>query len=84
MEEYDEKQTDLFSPLLSQESSLANTVKKDTPVMCIIGNPPYNAMSKNQGNWIMKLMEDYKKEPGGKLKLKERNPKMINDDYVKF
>src|SRR5690554_6730974 len=32
----------------------------------------------------MKLMEDYKKEPGGKEKLKERNPKWINDDYVKF
>ena len=32
----------------------------------------------------MDLMEDYKKEPGGKLKLKERNPKWINDDYVKF
>ena len=29
-------------------------------------------------------MEKYKKEPGGKEKLKERNPKMINDDYVKF
>ena len=32
----------------------------------------------------MKLMEDYKKEPGGVEKLKERNPKWINDDYVKF
>jgi predicted helicase len=32
----------------------------------------------------MKLMEDYKKEPGGKEKLKEKNPKWINDDYVKF
>lgn len=32
----------------------------------------------------MNLMEDYKKEPGGKDKLKERNPKWINDDYVKF
>lgn len=29
-------------------------------------------------------MEDYEKEPGGKEKLKERNPKWINDDYVKF
>ncbi|GAI73557.1 unnamed protein product, partial [marine sediment metagenome] len=26
----------------------------------------------------------YKKEPGGIEKLKERNPKWINDDYVKF
>jgi predicted helicase len=29
-------------------------------------------------------MEDYKKEPGGKEKLKEQNSKFINDDYVKF
>ena len=32
----------------------------------------------------MSLMDDYKKEPGGKIKLQERNPKWINDDYVKF
>lgn len=74
----------LFSSWLSDEADQANAVKRDTPVMCVIGNPPYNAMSKNQGKWIMKIMEDYKKEPGGKLRLNERNPKMINDDYVKF
>ncbi|MGE4347901.1 MAG: type ISP restriction/modification enzyme, partial [Flavobacteriaceae bacterium] len=45
---------------------------------------PYSGESANKGEWIMKLMEDYKKEPGGKEKLKERNPKWINDDYVKF
>ena len=32
----------------------------------------------------MSLMEDYKKEPGGKQSLNERNPKWLNDDYVKF
>ena len=32
----------------------------------------------------MDLMEDYKKEPGGRIKLQERNPKWLNDDYVKF
>lgn len=32
----------------------------------------------------MNLMETYKKEPGGKEPLKERNPKWLNDDYVKF
>ena len=29
-------------------------------------------------------MKSYKKEPGGKDHLKERNPKWLNDDYVKF
>ena len=69
---------------LSKEANQANQVKRDTPVMCVIGNPPYSGESQNKGKWIMKLMEDYKKEPGGKLKLKEKNPKWLNDDYVKF
>ncbi|MEC7987930.1 MAG: type ISP restriction/modification enzyme, partial [Myxococcota bacterium] len=29
-------------------------------------------------------MDTYKTEPGGKQKLRERNPKWLNDDYVKF
>lgn len=74
----------LFSSWLSDESNQANAIKKDTPVMVIMGNPPYSGESANKGKWIMDLMEDYKKEPGGKEKLKERNPKWINDDYVKF
>ncbi len=38
----------------------------------------------NKGDWIMEQMDAYKKEPGSKAKLKEKNPKWINDDYVKF
>ncbi len=74
----------LFANWLSSEANEANHIKRDSPVMCIIGNPPYSGESANKGEWIMKLMEDYKKEPGGKENLKERNPKMVNDDYVKF
>jgi predicted helicase len=75
----------LFFTSVGAESIGANEVKKNRFFSVIIGNPPYNAMSKNQNDWIMTLMEDYKKEPGpGNKKLKERNPKMINDDYVKF
>lgn len=74
----------LFANWLSTEANEANHIKRDTPVMCVIGNPPYSGESANKGEWIMNLMEDYKKEPGGKEKLKERNPKWINDDYVKF
>jgi len=76
---------DLFmARWLSDEARLANDVKRDKPIMCVIGNPPYSGESANKGDWIMSLMEAYKKEPGGKEKLKERNPKWINDDYVKF
>jgi len=74
----------LFANWLSTEANEANHIKRDTPVMCVIGNPPYSGESSNKGEWIMSLMEDYKKEPGGKEKLKEQNSKFINDDYVKF
>lgn len=74
----------LFANWLSSEANEANHIKRDSPVMCVIGNPPYSGESKNKGEWITQLMEDYKKEPGGKEKLKEQNSKFINDDYVKF
>ncbi|WP_165698006.1 type ISP restriction/modification enzyme [Flavobacterium nackdongense] len=74
----------LFSSWLSDEADQANAIKRDAPVMVVMGNPPYSGESSNKGEWIMNLMEDYKKEPGGKEKLKEKNSKWINDDYVKF
>lgn len=84
LEEYHQDTGTLFANWLSTEANEANHIKRDTPVMCVIGNPPYSGESANKGEWIMKLMEDYKKEPGGKEKLKEQNSKFINDDYVKF
>lgn len=84
LEEHHPDTGTLFANWLSTEANEANHIKRDTPVMVVIGNPPYSGESKNKGEWIMKLMEDYKKEPGGKEKLKEKNSKFINDDYVKF
>ena len=84
LEEYHPDTGTLFANWLSSEANEANHIKRDNPVMCIIGNPPYSGESANNGDWIMDLMQDYKKEPGGKEKLKSRNPKWINDDYVKF
>ena len=84
LEEHHPYTGELFANMLSIEANEANMVKRDTPVMVVIGNPPYSGESANKGKWIMDLMEDYKKEPGGKDKLKEQNSKFINDDYVKF
>lgn len=84
LEEHHQDTGTLFANWLSTEANEANHIKRDSPVMCVIGNPPYSGESANKGEWIMKLMEDYKKEPGGKEKLKEQNSKFINDDYVKF
>lgn len=84
LEEHNPDTGTLFAGWLSAEANEANAVKRDAPVMVVMGNPPYSGESANKGDWIMSLMEDYKKEPGGIEKLNERNPKWINDDYVKF
>lgn len=85
LEEGERDVRDLFmAQWLTREAREASTIKRQTPIMCVIGNPPYSGESANKGDWIMNLMDAYKKEPGGKEKLKERNPKWINDDYVKF
>ena len=84
LEESNNEPRTLFAQWLSREATEANIIKRDCPVMVMIGNPPYSGESQNKGEWIMKLMESYKKEPGGKMPLNERNPKWLNDDYVKF
>ena len=68
----------LFASWLSQEASEANNIKRDTPVMCVIGNPPYSVSSTNKSEWIEELMKDYKKD------LNERNIQPLSDDYIKF
>lgn len=73
----------LFASWLSQEAEEANEVKRDVPVMVVLGNPPYSGESSNKGEWITNLIDVYKQEPTGG-KLQEKNPKWINDDYVKF
>ena len=83
LEEYHIDNGALLASWLSAESTEANLIKKDAPVMVVLGNPPYKGESKNKGSWMAKLMGDYKQEPGGG-KLREKNLKWLNDDYVKF
>ncbi|MGD9732239.1 MAG: N-6 DNA methylase, partial [Desulfamplus sp.] len=68
----------LFASWLAKESTEANYVKRDAPVMVVIGNPPYSVSSSNKGKWIEKLTVDYKKD------LNERNIQPLSDDYIKF
>ena len=67
---------------LAQESRLAGEVKKRRPILVILGNPPYSGHSSNRGPWIRGLIEDYKQVDGKPLG--EKNPKWLQDDYVKF
>ena len=74
---------DLFFQPLAEEARGASEVKRQTPIMCVIGNPPYSGESANKGA-IKDLMAAYKMEPGGKEKLQESQTRWLNDDYVKF
>ncbi|RKZ49193.1 MAG: DNA methyltransferase [Candidatus Parabeggiatoa sp. nov. 3] len=76
---------------LSEEANAAMAVKQDSPVMVIVGNPPYSGHSANTGEWIVNLLKgiDDKGKTANYFQvdgepLKERNPKWLNDDYVKF
>ncbi len=78
LEEAHQDSGTLFSSWLSDESNQANEIKRDTPVMCVIGNPPYSVSSTNKSPWIENLTADYKKD------MKERNIQPLSDDYIKF
>jgi predicted helicase len=77
LEEYHPDTGTLFANWLSSEANEANHIKRDTPVMCVIGNPPYAVSSTNKGEWIQNLLTDYKKN------LNERKIN-LDDDYIKF
>ncbi|MHC5833185.1 MAG: hypothetical protein ACYT04_98665, partial [Nostoc sp.] len=72
----------LLSEYISEESDRAVAIKRDQPVMLVIGNPPYSYESENTGEWITSLVRDYYHVDGKPLG--ERNPKGLQDDYVKF
>ncbi len=67
---------------LAEESHLAGRVKRNQPILVILGNPPYSGHSANRGEWILRQIETYKQVDGKPLG--EKNPKWLQDDYVKF
>lgn len=67
---------------LAEEAEHAYQVKKQTPILVILGNPPYSGHSANTGEWIRGLIEDYKK-PAPELN-RPGQAKWLQDDYVKF
>jgi predicted helicase len=78
LEEHHPDTGTLFANWLSSEANEANYIKRDTPVMVVMGNPPYSISSSNKSEWIEKLTADYKKD------LNERNIQPLSDDYIKF
>ncbi len=82
---------------ITEESNSAARIKKEDPIEVILGNPPYAGHSANASlrrevgltgtaktvrTFIGRLIEDYKQVDGKPLG--EKNPKWLQDDYVKF
>ncbi|MDT5122433.1 MAG: hypothetical protein QOC96_1915 [Acidobacteriota bacterium] len=82
-----------FTRWLNEEADSASHIKQEAPVMVVIGNPPYSGHSANTGQWIANLLRGRDTQTGEEVAnyfavdgkpLGERNPKWLNDDYVKF
>ncbi len=102
-----------FAEFIAEEANTAAEIKRDKPIMVVLGNPPYSKHSANRSEkviersalegqsglrqgtrtrkrraslivktFIGKLLEDYKRVDGQPLG--EKNPKWLQDDYVKF
>jgi hypothetical protein len=82
LEEAAKKSEILLGQFVSREANAAAEIKRDRPIMVVLGNPPYSGHSANKGEWITGLVGDYKKDcpelhkPG--------QAKWLQDDYVKF
>ncbi|HBR22801.1 MAG TPA: DNA methyltransferase [Nitrospiraceae bacterium] len=64
---------------LSEESHLAGKVKKEQPILVVLGNPPYSVSSANKSKFIEKEMGIYKENVRD-----EKNIQPLSDDYIKF
>lgn len=77
-----------FAEFITDEANAALSVKRDEPLLVILGNPPYPRDSANPSRvgraltFIGELIEDYKQVDGEPLG--ERNSKTLQADYVKF
>ncbi|MCK4981308.1 MAG: N-6 DNA methylase, partial [Victivallaceae bacterium] len=81
LEEHHPDTGTLFASWLSREANEANRIKRDNPVMVVLGNPPYSGESTNKGEWINGLIDIYKKDHNSQ---KIPDTKWLNNDYVKF
>lgn len=84
LEEAERQVESLFGPfrVITEEANAASRIKRELPIMVVLGNPPYSGHSANQGAWITKLIEDYKSIAGKRLQLGQA--KWLQNDYVKF
>ncbi|HKM84134.1 MAG TPA: N-6 DNA methylase, partial [Candidatus Acidoferrum sp.] len=82
LEEAIRRSEKIFAEWISEEANAASEIKRDKPIMVVLGNPPYSGHSANKGKWITELMEDYKRDCPELYK--PAQAKWLQDDYVKF
>ena len=70
----------LFTQWLAEEANEASKIKRELPIMVVLGNPPYSGISVNTNSWIESLMEEYKVT----VRDEERQIQRLSNDYVKF
>ncbi|MCB9391789.1 MAG: N-6 DNA methylase [Calditrichaeota bacterium] len=82
--------------IITQETNAAATIKNRLPIMVVLGNPPYAGHSANRSeiteiivgrkvtrpSFIGEKLRTYYRVDGRPLN--EKNPKWLQDDYVKF
>jgi len=71
----------LFAQWISEEANAAAQIKKEKPIMVVLGNPPYSGVSANRGEWITQLIDNYRVVDGKPL---EERKVWLQNDYVKF
>jgi predicted helicase len=78
LEEAARKSEKMFAQWISDEANAAAEIKRDRPILVVLGNPPYSNFGQmNRGKWILSLLEDYKRG----LAEKKLN---LDDDFIKF
>ena len=89
LEEAAAKSEQLFAQFISDEANAASEIKRDKPILVVLGNPPYSGHSANRSRdadgkltFIGQLIEDYKK--GCPELHKPAQAKWLQNDYVKF
>ncbi len=82
-----------FLPALAHEAEAVNAIKRKRRFTVVMGNPPYLAEAGRGGDWIAALMRGREIQSGRRTlsyfevdgeSLNERNPKWLNDLYVRF
>ena len=83
LENAEQQAVGLFGPMrvITEEANAAAEIKRDRPIMVVLGNPPYSGISSNSGEWITGLVDDYKMVDGKSFGERRH---WLYDDYVKF